>query len=162
MSSTYIAAVWNREEYYYFRSEEAVPLHAMEVLGERGGIAPTHSWPRHWMRVSGQCHSLAMLYPQGRDPGTHWTGGWVGPRTSLDTEARGKILFLCWGSNPNRPAIQSVVRHYADWATPSSLRVKKVYLELIKGDSLLVHLETWFWLIWAEHCDWLVIIPTSY
>jgi hypothetical protein len=22
--------------------------------------------------------------PWGRDPGTHWKGGWVGPRTSLD------------------------------------------------------------------------------
>jgi hypothetical protein len=26
---------------------KAVPLHAMEALGERGGIAPTHSRPRH-------------------------------------------------------------------------------------------------------------------
>jgi hypothetical protein len=25
----------------------AVPLHAMEALGVRGGIAPTHSRPRH-------------------------------------------------------------------------------------------------------------------
>jgi hypothetical protein len=24
-----------------------IPLHAMEVHGVRGGIAPTHSWPRH-------------------------------------------------------------------------------------------------------------------
>jgi hypothetical protein len=27
-----------------------------------------------------------------RTPGTHCTGGWVGPRAGLDTEARGKIL----------------------------------------------------------------------
>jgi hypothetical protein len=26
---------------------KAVPLHAMEALGGRGGIAPTHSQPRH-------------------------------------------------------------------------------------------------------------------
>jgi hypothetical protein len=26
---------------------KAVPLHAMEALGGRGGIAPTHSLPRH-------------------------------------------------------------------------------------------------------------------
>jgi hypothetical protein len=26
---------------------KAVPLHAMEAHGERGGIAPTHSRPRH-------------------------------------------------------------------------------------------------------------------
>jgi hypothetical protein len=28
-------------------SKKAVPLHAMEALGGRGGIAPTHSRPRH-------------------------------------------------------------------------------------------------------------------
>jgi hypothetical protein len=32
--------------YYYIKSK-AVPLHAMEALGGRGGIAPTHSRPRH-------------------------------------------------------------------------------------------------------------------
>jgi hypothetical protein len=26
---------------------KAIPLHAMEALGGRGGIAPTHSRPRH-------------------------------------------------------------------------------------------------------------------
>jgi hypothetical protein len=36
---------------------KAVPLHAMEALGGRGGIAPTHSRPRHWMGVSGQRHA---------------------------------------------------------------------------------------------------------
>ena len=33
--------------------------------------------------VSGQQHAPAALYPQER-PGTHCTGGWVGPRASLD------------------------------------------------------------------------------
>jgi hypothetical protein len=27
---------------------------------------------------------------QGNNPGAQWTGGWVGPRAGLDTEARGK------------------------------------------------------------------------
>jgi hypothetical protein len=45
----------------------------------------------------------AALYPRGRDPGTHCTGGWVGPRAGLDTEARGKILCPRRGSNPDRP-----------------------------------------------------------
>jgi len=27
--------------------DKAVPLHAMEALGGRGGVAPTHSRPRH-------------------------------------------------------------------------------------------------------------------
>jgi ferredoxin-thioredoxin reductase catalytic subunit len=47
-------------------------------------------------------------------PGSHCTGGWVGPRAGLDTEDRGKIFCPCQGSNPDRPVIQSVVRHYTD------------------------------------------------
>jgi len=42
------------ELYIYMRCSQnvtskgkAVPLHAMEALGGRGGIAPTHSRPRH-------------------------------------------------------------------------------------------------------------------
>jgi len=38
--------------------------------------------------VSGQQHAPAALYPQER-PGTHFAGGWVGPRDGLD---RWKIL----------------------------------------------------------------------
>jgi len=33
--------------------------------------------------VSGQQHDPAALYPQER-PGTHFTGGWLGPRAGLD------------------------------------------------------------------------------
>jgi hypothetical protein len=65
------------------------------------------------MGVSGQHHAPAALLPPGKGPpGTHWTGGWVGPRAGLDTEARGKILCPRWESNPDRPVVQPVVRHY--------------------------------------------------
>jgi hypothetical protein len=47
---------------------KAVPLHAMEALGERGGIAPTHSRPRHQMGVSGQRHAPVALLPPGKGP----------------------------------------------------------------------------------------------
>jgi hypothetical protein len=50
------------------------------------------------MGVSGQHHALT---PGKGSLGTHCTGGWVGLRAGLDTEARGKILCLCRGSNPN-------------------------------------------------------------
>jgi hypothetical protein len=33
--------------------------------------------------------------PRERTPGTHCSGGWVGPRAGLDTEDRGKILCPC-------------------------------------------------------------------
>jgi hypothetical protein len=42
-----------------------------------------------------------------RTPGTHCTGGWVGPRAGLDTEATGKILSRLPGIealSPGRPA----------------------------------------------------------
>jgi hypothetical protein len=41
----------------------------------RGGIAPTHSRPRHQMGVSGQLHAPAALCLRERTPGTHCTGG---------------------------------------------------------------------------------------
>jgi hypothetical protein len=46
------------------------------------------------MGVSGQRLVPAALYPppDKGPPGTHWTGGWLGPRVGLDTEARGKFV----------------------------------------------------------------------
>jgi hypothetical protein len=42
-------------------------------------------------------------FTTGKDPGTHLKGGWVGLRASLDSEATGKILCLCRGSNLGCP-----------------------------------------------------------
>jgi hypothetical protein len=41
--------------------------------------------------------------PGERTPGTHCTGGWVGPRAGLDTETRGKILSSLPGIEPRSP-----------------------------------------------------------
>jgi hypothetical protein len=46
------------------------------------------------MGVSGQRYA-----PTALSPGYYWIGGWMGPRAGPDTEARGKILCLCRGSN---------------------------------------------------------------
>jgi hypothetical protein len=63
--------------------------------------------------VSGQRHALATIYPRERTPGTHCTGGWVGPRAGLDTEDRGKILFASARLlNLDLPVVQSVARYY--------------------------------------------------
>jgi hypothetical protein len=47
----------------YKAKTKAVPLHATETLGGRGGrpIAPTHSRPRNKMGVSVQRHAPAAL-----------------------------------------------------------------------------------------------------
>jgi hypothetical protein len=44
--------------------------------------------------------------------------GWA-PRAGLDTEVTGKILCPRRGSNPDRPVVQPVVRHYTAWANPA-------------------------------------------
>jgi hypothetical protein len=60
----------------------------------------------------------------------------MGLRAGLDTKARGKILCLCRGLNPDRPVVQSVVRHYTDRATPAPIHIREYYIlyctEIIK------------------------------
>jgi hypothetical protein len=57
------------------------------------------------MEVSGQFHAPATL-TQERAPGTHWIGGWVGPRAVLDAVVKKKIPSLRRESNPRTPIIQ--------------------------------------------------------
>ena len=52
---------------------------------------------RGWL--SGQQHAPAVLYSRER-PGTHFTGGWVGPRAGLD----GRKISPHRHSIPDRPA----------------------------------------------------------
>ena len=50
--------------------------------------------------VSGQQHAPAALYPRER-PGTHFTGGWVGPRAGLERCGKSRPQQ---DSIPDRPA----------------------------------------------------------
>jgi hypothetical protein len=44
--------------------------------------------------MSGQRHAPIALPPGERAPGTHWVGGWVGPRAGLDNVEKRKLLTL--------------------------------------------------------------------
>jgi hypothetical protein len=44
------------------------------------------------MEVGGQLRALATLPSKEKTPGTHYTGGWVGPRTGLDVTEKKKSL----------------------------------------------------------------------
>jgi hypothetical protein len=57
-------------------SYKSCPATAMQATRTREGIARTHSLPRHLMDVSDQPQAPAAIYTTGKDPGTHWTGGW--------------------------------------------------------------------------------------
>jgi hypothetical protein len=101
---------------FYISKVKDILLSRYRNAGAKGGegIAPTHSWSRHWILMSGQGHVPATFNPGKKVHGTHCTGGWVGPRAGLDTEVRGKILGD-WTS-----FVQTMVRHYTVWATPVS------------------------------------------
>jgi hypothetical protein len=75
----------------------------MEELGVRGGIGPLIlNLGTRWRCVV-SITPRPPFTPRERIPGTHCTGGWVGPTAGMDAEATGKILCLCRGSNPGRP-----------------------------------------------------------
>jgi hypothetical protein len=63
------------------------------------------------MELSRQLHAPVRFIP-----GTHLTGGWVGPRAGLDAVAKRKIPCTCRESNLGRP-----VRPYTYWAIPAPL-----------------------------------------
>jgi len=77
--------------------------HAMQAPRRRGTIASTHYWPRHQMGWVVSVTPGRALPPGKGPPGTHPVGGWLGVRAGQDTEAGGKMLCLCRGSNPGHP-----------------------------------------------------------
>jgi hypothetical protein len=105
---------------------KAVPLHTTEALGREKRYS---SYSFSTSALDGGEWSASRpgraFTPGERTPGTHRTGGWVGPIAGLDTEARGKILCPSRGSNPDRPVVQPVVRQYTDWANPAPLRLSR-------------------------------------
>jgi hypothetical protein len=83
--------------------------------------------------------------PGENTPGTHCTGGWVGPRAGLDTEDRGKILCPWRGSNPDRPVVQPVVRHY----TMFSKVISSIHVFFLKLCRLCIFHPTASCMIWS-------------
>jgi hypothetical protein len=67
------------------------------------------------MRIGGQRHAPAALYPQGKDLRYALDRGWVGLRADVDTQANEKSFAYTWDRTP---VAQSVVRHYTGWDTP--------------------------------------------
>ena len=66
------------------------------------------------MGVGGQLYAPAAL-PTRKSPGTHCTGGWVGPRASLD--GCGKSRSPPPGFDPR--TVQPVASRYTDYVLPA-------------------------------------------
>jgi hypothetical protein len=56
-----------------------------------------------------------------RTPGTHWIGGWVGPRAVLDAGVKRKIPSPRRESNPRTTIVQPVAQRYTDGAITALL-----------------------------------------
>jgi hypothetical protein len=78
-----------------------------DVLGS-GGIAPliltSELEGGEW-----SASRSGRFTPRERAPGTHWVGGWVGPRSVLDAVVKRKIPSPRREPNPGTPIIQPVV-----------------------------------------------------
>jgi hypothetical protein len=103
-----------------------LPRHCMRYISGKSSPGTRHGGAWGERRYSSYSFSTSTLdggewsasrpgrafTPGEMTSGTNCTGGWVGLRAGLDTEARGKILCPLRGSNPDHPVVQPVVRHY--------------------------------------------------
>jgi hypothetical protein len=102
-----------------FHKGKAVPQRAYGDA-RRGGIAPTHSWPRHEMGWVVSVRPRPRFTPRERTPPLPigQEAGWA-PEPVWTQRLEEKSSCLCRRSNLDRPVVQSVARHYTDWATPA-------------------------------------------
>jgi hypothetical protein len=74
------------------------------------------------MGVSGQRHAPAALLPPGKVPQVPigQEAGWAPePVWTQKLEVKSSAPCPHRGSNPDRPVVQPVVRHYTAWSTPA-------------------------------------------
>jgi hypothetical protein len=56
-----------------------------------------------------------LFTPRERAPGTHWIGGWVGPKAVLEAVVKRSIPSPRRKANPRTPIVQAVAQRYTDW-----------------------------------------------
>jgi hypothetical protein len=80
-------------------------------------------WVYRSTEVSGQLHAPAALLP-GKQPSTHWIGGWLGPRASLDDLEKRKFFTL--PALELQPLVHPVASRCTDWAIPGPQNLQKI------------------------------------
>jgi hypothetical protein len=93
-------------------------IKANTILLSQGKLSHCMLWrhrgERRYSSYSYLTSALDGVSGQRFTPGTHWTGGWVGPRASLDAESRRRILCPCRGSKSGRP-VRSQSLYWLSW-----------------------------------------------
>jgi hypothetical protein len=76
--------------------------------------------------------------PKERAPGTHWIGGWVGPRAVLDAVVKRKIPSPRRKSNPRTLIVEPVAQRYTDWAitAPHEAAIRSNKCILVQNTSV--------------------------
>jgi hypothetical protein len=95
------------------------------VLGE-WRYSSTHSLTSALDESEGLASRPGRFTPRERAPGTHWIGGWVGPRAVLDAVVKRKIPSPRLELNPRTPVVQPVAQRYTDWAIMAL--IESIYL----------------------------------
>jgi hypothetical protein len=90
------------------------------VLGD-WRYSSTHSLTSAVDGGEGSASRPSRFTPRGRSPGTHWIGGWVGPRAVLDALVMRKIPSPRRESNPRTAIVQPVAQRYTDWTITALL-----------------------------------------
>jgi hypothetical protein len=111
----------------------------MKTYWGSGGIAPRSlDLGTGWRWVVSRS---GRFTPRELSPGTHWIGGWLGPRAVLDAVVKRKIPNPRRESNPRTPIVQPVAQRYTDWDITALLE----YQILSKS----IH---WFrrWNVWTD------------
>jgi len=69
--------------YNSYEKGKVLPVYAINAYRRSTGIAPLILNLRTWWRRVVSFISW-LIYPYEKNPSIQWTGGWVGPRASLD------------------------------------------------------------------------------
>jgi hypothetical protein len=112
----------------------------MEAYWGSGGIAPRILLTSALDRGEWSASRPDRFIPRERVAGTHWIGGWVGPRAIMDAVVKRKIPSPRRESNPRTPIVQSVLINVHAYKLTCRLW-NRSHITLYCIDYFLLHLN---------------------
>jgi hypothetical protein len=102
------------------------------VLGE-WKYSSTHSLTSALDGVEWSASRPARFTPREWAYGTHWLGGWMGPRAVLDAVSKWKISSHRRESNPDHSIFQHIASRYTDWLCAGGTKGKSGKVFIVKS-----------------------------